>query len=220
MPTKLTNPKLESLKNVTIYIAYLLVVWGCYRFLFKFPDEIEELVIKPVFWLIPIVYFLKKERVGLTSLGITLKKLFPAIYLSIGLGVLFVAESVLINYLKYKGFNFAANIGDKAFLVSLGLSLATAVSEEIAFRGYIFSRIWKALGGEWSANAVTTVLWILIHVPITIFILKLGFGASVSYLFLTGIFGMGSAFIFAKTGNIVSSILLHILWEWPIILFR
>jgi hypothetical protein len=38
------------------------VFWGCYRFLFKFPDELEELVIKPILWLLPIAYFLKKKR--------------------------------------------------------------------------------------------------------------------------------------------------------------
>lgn len=212
--------KLQTLKNVTIYTAYLLVFWGCYRFLFKFPEEIEELFIKPVFWLLPLFWFLKKEKKGPTSLGISFKGLFPAVYISLGLGALFVAESILINYLKYKGFDFAANIGDKAFFASLGISLATAISEEIAFRGYIFNRIWKALNQEWVANLITSFLWMLIHVPITIFILKLGFGASLSYLILTTIFGVGSAFVYAKTGNVISSILLHILWEWPIILFR
>ncbi len=214
------NTRLQSLKNVTIYTAYLVVFWGCYRFLFKFPDELEELVIKPILWLLPIAYFLKKEREGLFSIGITFKKLFLAVYISLGLGALFVAESILVNYLKYKGFNFAANIGDKAFFVSLGLSLATAISEEVSFRGYIFNRLWKNINSEWLANAISSIAWILIHIPITIFVLKLGLGASISYLFLTGIFGIGSAFVFARTGNIVSSILLHLLWEWPIILFR
>jgi membrane protease YdiL (CAAX protease family) len=31
---------------------------------------------------------------------------------------------------------------------------------------------------------------------------------------------MGSAFIFSRTKNIWGSILLHVLWAWPIILFR
>jgi membrane protease YdiL (CAAX protease family) len=52
------------------------------------------------------------------------------------------------------------------------------------------------------------------------FVWNLDFSAGVSYLFITAIFGFGSAFLFAKTGNVASSILLHVLWEWPIILFR
>jgi membrane protease YdiL (CAAX protease family) len=44
--------------------------------------------------------------------------------------------------------------------------------------------------------------------------------AALVYLLLTTLFGVGSAFIYARTKNVFSSIFLHVLWEWPIILFR
>lgn len=214
------NRKLESLKNAVSLAAFLLVVWGFYRFLFQLPEEIEELIIKPAVWLGATYYFVKKERANLSSLGITNKNLYPAIYLSLALGAVFVIEGVLVNFVKYGSFNFAANIGTKALLPSLGLSFATAISEEISFRGYIFNRVWKALDNEILANLLTSFLWALIHVPITVFVWKLSFGAALTYLLLTTIFGIGSAFVFARTKNVTSSIFLHVLWEWPIILFR
>ena len=214
-------PKKElALKYATALSAYLLIVWGLYRFLFKLPDEIEEIFVKPVFWLIPVLYLLKKEKAGLSSLGITLKNLFPAVYFALGLGAFFVIEAIFINFIKYQGLNFSANLGNTPFLTSLGLSFVTALVEEITFRGYIFNRLWHALGGEWTANIASSVAWGLVHVPITFFVWKLPLGASLIYLFLTVIFGMGSAFVFARTKNIFSSILLHVLWAWPIILFR
>ncbi|OGM08053.1 hypothetical protein A2W13_02870 [Candidatus Woesebacteria bacterium RBG_16_36_11] len=216
----LGKDKTETLKHATILSAYLLVIWGLYRFLFKLPDEIEEVIIKPILWLIPTFYLVRMEGLGISSLGITLKKIFPTIYLSIGLGILFLVEALLINYSKYGNFSFGANIGQKSFLISIALSFATAISEEITFRGYIFTRVWNALGSEWTANFLTTAVWTLIHIPVTFFILKLDMGSGVIYLFLTTIFGLGSTFIFARTKNITSSILLHVLWEWPIILFR
>ena len=219
MSTKATS-RLTSLKHATVLTAYLLVVWGFYRLLFKLPEEIEELVTKPIIWLIPVIYFVRKEKDTLQSIGITLKKLFPSIYLSLGLGLLFLGESLLVNYLKYKNFSFGAFIGDKPLLLSFGLSFATAISEEVTFRGFIFTRFWRGLKNEWLANAVTTSFWVIIHIPITVFVYKLGFAASFTSLLLTGLFGIGSAILFARTGNIASSILLHVLWEWPIILFR
>ena len=212
--------RVESFKHATILAAYLLIVWGFYRFLFQLPDEVEELIIKPLIWLLPVAYFLKKEKLGLASLGVTGKNLFQATYLALALGVLFVGEALLINLVKHGSFDFAANIGNSPFLISLGLSLATAVSEEITFRGYLFNRVWRALKSEWLANFSTSLIWALIHVPVVIFAWKLGAGVAVTYLVLTMIFGIGSALLFARTGNIVSSILLHVLWEWPIILFR
>lgn len=212
--------RISLVKNVTVYSTYLILVWAFYRFLFQFPDEVEELIIKPIVWLIPLFYFVKKEGFSFASLGFTFKNLFPSIYLSIGLGAVFVTEGLITNYLKYKGFNFGANIGNLPLMTSLGLSFATAFSEESAFRGYLFTRLLFVTRNELTANLITTTLWTGIHIPIAFFIWKLSFTAGITYLMLTAIFGMGSAFIFSRTKNIWGSIFLHVLWAWPIILFR
>lgn len=212
---------MKSFKYAVGLAVYLLIVWGFYRFLFQLPESIEELFIKPVVWLVPVFYLVKKEHQGLESLGITIKNLFPAVYYALGLGVFFVMEALIVNFLKYGGqFNLGANIGNLPLLPALGLSFATAISEEIAFRGYIFTRVWKFINNEVYANILTSLFWALIHVPITIFVWKLDFTAALIYLFLTTLFGIGSAFVYARTKNILSPILLHVLWQWPIILFR
>lgn len=218
MAAKVT--KTSIVKNVTIYIAYLVVVWAFYRFLFKFPDDVEEFIIKPIVWLVPLIYFVRKEKETINSLGITLKNLFPSIYLSLGLGSVFVIEGLISNYLKYGQLNFAANIGSLPLMTSLGLSFATAFSEETAFRGYIYSRLTMVFRGELVANLIQTLAWTAIHIPIAFFIWDYTVPQAAVYLAITAIFGLGSAFIFSRTKNIFGSILLHVLWEWPIILFR
>lgn len=220
MGSKELPSKETTLKNATALAAYLLIVWGFYRFLFKLPEEVEEIVVKPLVWLLPVFYFLRRERASFSSVGITFKNLFPAVYFALGLGAFFVIEAIILNFVKHGGLNFNANIGEKALLTSLGLSFATAVSEEISFRGYLFNRVWYALGSEWIANIATSLVWALVHVPITIFVWKLEPTAALTYLLLTTLFGIGSAFVFARTRNVFSSIFLHVLWEWPIILFR
>ncbi|HLD92064.1 MAG TPA: type II CAAX endopeptidase family protein [Patescibacteria group bacterium] len=212
---------MKSFKYAVYLSVYLLIVWGFYRFLFQLPEIIEELFIKPIVWLVPVFYLLWKEKEKVSSLGITVKNLFPAVYYALGLGAFFVMEALIINFVKYGGkFNLGANLGELPFLTSLGLSFATAISEELTFRGYIFTRIWKVLGSELYSNLVTSLFWALIHVPITFFVWKLDLGAALIYLFLTTLFGVGSAFVYARTKNILSPILLHVLWQWPIILFR
>ena len=212
--------KTAIIKNVTVYSVYLILIWAFYRFLFQLPDQVEELVVKPVLWLIPLFWLLKKEGLGISSLGLTFKNLFPAIYLSIGLGAIFVGEGLLTNFLKYGGFHFGANLGSLPFMASLGLSFATAFSEETAFRGYIFSRLLSALKNELSANIIQSLLWTAIHIPVAFFVWGYSLPQGIIYLVITAIFGIGSAFIFGRTKNIFGSILLHVLWEWPIILFR
>lgn len=212
--------KVTILKNVTIYASYLIVFWAFYRFLIRLPEDVEELFIKPLVWLTPLYFILKKEKAGLESVGITFKNLFPAVYLSLGLGALFVLEALFTNYIKYGGFNFGANIGTLPILPSLGLSFATAFSEETAFRGYLYNRLSYVFKNEFTANFIQTVLWTGIHIPVAFFVLKMSLVPGLIYLFLTAIFGFGSAFIFGRTKNVFGSIFLHVLWEWPVILFR
>jgi len=188
--------------------------------LFKLPEEVEELLIKPVLWLVPVAYFVRKERGSLASLGITLKNLFPALYFALALGIIFAIEGALINFIRYDEANFSANLGQNSFIFALGLSFVTAISEEITFRGYLFNRIWHVLDNEWKANIITSLFWALTHVPVAIFWWELNLSGIIIYLFLTVIFGIGSAFVFAKTKNVASSVLLHVLWSWPIVLFR
>ena len=212
--------KEKSIRYIGIYIGYLLVVWGFYRFLFKLPEDVEELTIKPLIWLLPVLFLLKKEKKGIRSLGVTTNNLVPAIYLALTLGVIFAIEGIVVNFIKYEGIDFSANLGGNLFFTSLVVSFATAVSEEVSFRGYIFNRIWQYIGDEWKANLITSLIWALIHVPAAIFWWELSAVGVLGYLLLTTIFGIGSAFVFARTKNVFSSILLHVMWEWPIVLFR
>lgn len=219
------NKRLTSLKNAITLFVFLLIIWGFYRRIFELPAEgsaqiLDEFIIKPLVWLIPVFYFVRREKASVKSLGITAENLFPAVYFSIALGLIFAIEGVIVNYAKYGGLNFKANIGADFILTSLLVSFGTALTEEITFRGYIFSRMWDGLNNELLANIITSIGWAIIHMPIVIFTLKLDLQQSIVYLFLTFIFGVGASFVYARTKNIFSSVILHVLWQWPIILFR
>lgn len=210
------------LKHVFALFSLIFVVWAVFRHLPEPPEWLTELVLKPLFWLTPTLFLVKKiENAPLSSLGITKKNLFPSLYWGIGLGFLFSLEGFLANILKYHGPNFIAlNYSGIMFLGFLGLSLVTAISEEITFRGYIFRRLWAIWGTELFANFISAVLFALIHLPVGIFVLGYTPGMMAVYLFFVFMYGSAAAFIFARTGNLVSSILLHMFWTWPIILFR
>ena len=178
---------------------------------------------EPIIWLLPLFWvILQKEKNNLASLGITFKNFFPSIYLSLGLGAVFVMEAVLIHFFKYGSLNLSSTISSsgKPLLFALGLSFLTAVSEELAFRGYIFSRLANTLKSELVANTLSSGLWTIIHIPIAIFVLKLDVWSAFIYLALVMIFGVGASFVFARTKNIFSAIFLHVLWQWPLILFK
>jgi membrane protease YdiL (CAAX protease family) len=212
-----------SLKHVFALISFIFVAWSFYRYLPQvLPLWAEELILKPLFWLLPTFWLVRKiEKQPFSSLGFNNKKIFPAIYWGIGLGLVFAFEGLLTNIFKYKGLNLVSlDYSPLGFLGVFFLSLVTAFSEETVFRGYLFNRLWKIWGNEGLANIVSSFLFTLVHLPIGLFVLGYSPLVLFAYLFFVFIFAFGSAFVFGRTKNIISSILLHLFWSWPIVLFR
>lgn len=220
---KIFHKQKLSLKHIFALFSFIFILWSFYRYLPQvLPLWAEELILKPVIWLLPTFWLLKKvEKRRFNSLGFNKQNLFPSIYWGVGLGLVFAFEGLITNIFKYKGLHLVALDYSLWFFVGLlSLSLVTAFSEELVFRGYIFNRLWQIWDKEWLANIVSSLLFVGIHLPIGVFVLGYTPMVMVAYLFFVFIFGFGSAFVFARTRNLISSILLHIFWAWPIILFR
>lgn len=212
-----------SLKHVFALFSFIFVIWSFYRYLPQFlPLWFEELVLKPLFWVLPTIWLVKKiEKKPLSSLGFSSQRIFPSLYWGIGLGLVFAFEGLLTNIFKYKGLNLLAlNYSSDEFLGLFLISLATAFSEEVVFRGYLFNRFWQIWKNEGLANLVSSLLFVIVHLPVGVFVLGYKPMMMMVYLFFVFIFGFGSAFVFGRTKNILSSILLHVFWAWPIVLFR
>lgn len=215
--------RFKLVKDVVCLYTFLLLVWGLYRFLFRLPEYIEEIVLKPIIWLGPVMWYLYKEKTNLSSVGWSVKNLFKNVYLGIGWGVVFGFLGILTHLFKYRGFSFLKTVSlatPDLFLIAFGLSFITAISEETVFRGFLFNRLWQVFSDEWLANLISALAWVLIHVPVGIFILHYSPPQMFVFLGLNFIFGVGAAFVFARTRTVVAPILLHVLWGWPIILFR
>jgi len=216
-------PSACCLKHVLALFSFIFVIWAVYRY---FPGvlsaEAEELLLKPIVWLIPTFWLVfKVEKKGLGSLSITKRNLFPSVYWGLGLGMVFALEGLLTNVFKYRGLNLAtAGLQADDFLRLFAISLVTAFCEETVFRGYIFNRLWKIWKNEWRANVVSALLFVVIHLPIGVFSLGYTPGVMVVYLTFIFIYGFGAAFVLARSGNLVSPVILHALWSWPIVLFR
>lgn len=203
--------------------SYIFVVWAFYR---HFPEMLpvwfEELAVKPVLWLGPTLWLASRvEGESWASLGFTRKNLRLAIYLGVGLGMVFAFEGFLANIFKYKGLNLVdLRLGRADFLAAFGLSVVTAVVEETVFRGYIFTRLNRLWKNELKANLASSALFALIYLPVVVFVLSYQPASLLAYLLFVFAYGVAAAYIFARTENLLSSIILHIFWSWPILLFR
>jgi len=197
----------------------IFVFWGLYRLIFRLPNDVEEIILKPIIWLGPTFYLVFKiEKKGLASLGYTAKNFGQNLIRGLAFGILFLVVGLSLNYLKNGGFSIQNLPVKEFFLPSLLLSFITAISEETVFRGYIMNRLSEILKSDIAANIVSSLGFCLVHLPITIFVYHYVFPQIFIFLTLVFLSSLGSGVIFSWTKTIWASILVHVFWAWPVAL--
>jgi len=117
------------------------------------------------------VVLLRKQK--LSSLGLTGGKIKQAVLFSGVLGVLFLAAGgILPGVLAGAKFNQLTVILYNIFYYFIIIGLV----EEIAFRGFIQTRIYGLIKNDIAAVLVTAVMFALIHIPFQMAVHQMNFG--------------------------------------------
>ena len=96
-------------RQVFIVWFAIFIVWSFYRAYFNLPEWVDEYLIKPLIFLVPVLAIVWVwEDKKLKELGLSTKPLnfFLDVYIGVVLGVLFAVEGLVINYFKYRRFFF------------------------------------------------------------------------------------------------------------------
>src|SRR4029078_13302165 len=102
----------------------------------------------------------------------------------------------------------------------LVVSLATAISEEILGRGFLFNRFFeKSKGNLIYAATYSTFMFLALHVPILLTTLKYQ-GVTLVMFFVTSIaIGFTNAILFRYSKSIVGPVLVHLFWNMTVALY-
>jgi membrane protease YdiL (CAAX protease family) len=212
----------NSLESVYRIWAWILLIWSLYRYFLRLPEYLDELLFKPLVFLGPVFWYVRKiEKRSLASLGLTVKKFFPSVYIGLGIGLLFAIEGLAANALKYGKVNINPIVAIQQYglVMLLVLSIATAFSEEVLSRGFLFQRIHEKSRNLFSALFISAVLFILLHVPILVTSLKLQ-GFTLVLFFVTDfVLSLANGLLFYQTGSIVAPLLVHVFWNMTVALY-
>jgi membrane protease YdiL (CAAX protease family) len=100
------------------------------------------------------------------------------------------------------------------------VSAATGFSEEFVYRGYFADRLSAVFDNFILANCMQTLLFVLIHVPITFFVLHYSLQDSLLYAGQIAVLGFIYGIVFVQTESILPSAIAHSLWNFSNALFR
>jgi len=219
--TKAVSLFSEAVSPIYRVWGWILLAWSVYRYLFQFPEWVDEFIFKPLFFVLPVVwYVVKKEKRRLDSVGITGKNFFNSLYIGIGFGMIFAIEGILAHFVKYKNFsvNPIAAFDNYGFGLVL-ISLATAFSEELLCRGFLFNRIFEKTKKLAPSVVLGAILFVLLHVPMLLTINKLQ-GVTLVIFFLTDfILAAANSMLYATTGSLLAPILVHLFWNMTVALY-
>jgi len=99
------------------------------------------------------------------------------------------------------------------------LSLATAFSEELLSRGFLFTRLYEGSKKLWYAAFMSSLLFVAFHIPILATTLRFT-GTTLVLFFLTNIvLGVTNSLIYHKTRSLVAPILIHLFWNVTVAVF-
>lgn len=205
------------MKKVSKIWLTVFVFWSAYRFFFHFPEWVDELLIKPlIFILLPLKITKAKKIPGFESK----KHVFEDILIGVVIGFVFAFVSLIVNKLKHGVFSFSPILplfGTGIFLY-LGLSLATSFSEEILGRGFVFGWL-KKFHGVFLAAVVSSFFSLSLHLPILL--VKLHLTGVTLATFLTSVFllSMVNSYLYHNRGNLVLPILIHAFWNMSVALY-
>jgi membrane protease YdiL (CAAX protease family) len=180
------------------------LIWGSFRYFIRLPEVIEELWFKPVLWLVPLFWWnlALKEKIVMFGNPPTDKSVRQTggWIKSLILGVIAGAFYFLI--LKYKnitGFRFDINL--------VGVALATAVTEELVFSGFVAGYLEKIRKGNLFNLLIVGLMAAAIRLPILLFVYQATGREVLGVLLVALASGVINAWIRVKTGNVSGSIL-------------
>ena len=179
-------------KRLWYYYIYLLLAWGSFRYFVRLPEVIDELWFKPLLWLVPLFWWNLAMKEKVVMFG----KQKP---LSLVLGVLVgVAYFLLLKYGNWRTFELDVNI--------LGVAVATAVTEELVFSGFVAGYLEKIRSGKWINLLIVGLMTAVIRLPILLFVYQANLNEVIGVLLVVFASGVINAWIRVKTGDVTGSI--------------
>ena len=180
-----------------------MILWSVYRALFKtdLPLWFDELIAKPLIFVLPVFLYVKKveKKPFFGRIELHFKNFWKELAFGIFVGGLFAAVFIFFNKIS-----FTTKIIPFVFL-----ALATAISEEALSRGFVLKRLYESWGSILTSSFFASILFFFMRVPILFTSDKLTGSALLLTMALDIIFSMLVSIIFLVRKNITAPILIH-----------
>jgi membrane protease YdiL (CAAX protease family) len=214
--------KTQKMLNVW---AVVLILWSLYRTAnIAMPLWFDEFIAKPAVFILPVLWFIHKYEGTTIWEGLWLSKenIRSSLYYALGIGIFFAVTAAIGNISKYGHFSTNAtlfSLSSSTFGMTIAITIATAISEEILSRGFVIKRLYEESKSVYGSAFLGSVLFLILHVPILFGDYKLS-GPSIILLLSTNfILSFINSIVFIDRKNLLAPILIHAFYNIAILLY-
>jgi len=168
----------------------ILIIWAFYRLKIKMPEWFDELIAKPMVFVLPIYYFINKvEKTSFfPSLNWSFKNIKRDFLISVIIGLTIFLTMFLAKYFRNKEVVFLKyKISYLSFFYIIFISLITAISEQILSTGFVLKRLYEETKNFYQVAFFNAILFFFLHVPLRFTIPGL-IGNQLIFLMMTDVF--------------------------------
>lgn len=203
--------------------AVILIIWSFYRAKFSFPELLDELIIKPLIFILPVYLYIKKIEQGsfFPSIAINKKNFLKDVVFSLTLCLVFFLTIIALKSLKTgtSFLNIIVSLSGKNIFSYLPIILFTAISEELLSRGFILKRLYEESNNIFKSSLTASVLSLIIHIPILLTQIKITGGLLLFFLCSELVLSMANSFIFISRKSLVPPIFFRAFYSLMLIIF-
>ncbi|MDH7476713.1 MAG: CPBP family glutamic-type intramembrane protease [Microgenomates group bacterium] len=212
----------ENQKMLNLW-AVILIVWSVYRYYFHLPDWFDEFIAKPIVFVAPVYFYIKKreKKEFFTAINWNLKPVASNLFFGFAIGLIFFITALFGNYIKFQKFVFlpgkAINLLN-IFLI-ICLALATSITEEILSRGFVLKRLYEESKNIYTSSFFSSILFFFLHVPILFTNIKITGNLLLYFMVTDLLLSLTVSFIYLEKKDLNLPILVHLFYNLSIYFF-
>ena len=156
------NKNVSTLQRVLNVWAIVLIVWSIYRTKLSLPEWFDELVAKPLVFVLPVYYSIKhfEQKPFFQQIWLKKKTILTDTYTGVFVGLIFLVAAFFSNYIRLGNVSFLEDVLSTNLVIAGILTLATAISEEILSRGFILKRLYEESSNMYSSSFIASTLFL------------------------------------------------------------
>jgi len=221
---KSTRKEISPTQKMLNLWAVVLIIWAIYRAYFKttLPIWADELIAKPLVFILPVYWYIKsiEKKPFFEGIDLSFKNSKGSILLGIGVGMVFFVTGLIATFVKSKDITHVfSSITPVSLLGYFILALATAVSEEILSRGFVLKRLYLESKNIYTSSFFASILFFFLHIPILFSDDKIGGMILLRVMFTDMILSLAVSFLYLDRRSLIVPILVHLFYNLSLTIF-